>query len=112
MIKVNLFAIYTWNLPWLVSNYLICSVYASSFHVNQIYMLTRIRGQNLASTSCFATSYGHEIIEYFCVISVALGDLNGRIINEGDFVIVKHTRDRFLAYITKVERVCGKYKTF
>lgn len=52
-------------------------------------------------------AFSHRHI--FSTISASLSDLNGRIINQGDFVIVTHTRDRFLAYITKVERKCGKF---
>lgn len=43
-----------------------------------------------------------------CSIAAEISKMNGHHIKEGDFVIVKHTRDRFLSYVKKAERTGGK----
>lgn len=70
-------------------------------------------GEYFKSIDQFSSCIVYVLVDtneyFFYAIAAVLGNLNGRIINEGDFVIVTHTRDRFLAYISKVERMGGRY---
>lgn len=52
------------------------------------------------------------IITIFFFLTVTTKDVCNYRIQSGDYALVKHTKNRFLAYVTKSEKTVGKSHTF
>lgn len=64
-----------------------------------------LRWGNTLKGITLSIAVGDTITIY--LFSAASEHLKGYQIRKGDFVIVTHTRDRFLSFVTKVERKGG-----
>lgn len=50
------------------------------------------------------------IITIFFFLTVTTKDVCDYRVQAGDYALVKHTKDRFLAYVTKSEKTVGEYQ--